>query len=144
MLLYFVMSSIVGTSRSAADFGRWQVWLERCDGGMAFLRILDELVPYYDSFTDCPSNLQPPLGPLIIQYTCITQSYLGGWDIPSATHSMHPLFMYASYHFSFHATPTALYNGDAVRKHSTCTIIQCSITHVNVTVREDSLAFFLF
>ena len=73
----------------------------------------------------CPSILQPPFGPLVIlQYTCITQSYLGGWDVPSATHSMHPLFMYAGYHLSFHTKTAALYNGDAVMKHWMCIITQ--------------------
>ena len=67
-----------------------------------------------------------------MQYTCITHLYLGGWDIPSATHSMHPLFMYVGYYLSFHTTPTALCNGDAVRKHSTCIIIHCPITQVQM------------
>jgi hypothetical protein len=40
--------------------------------------------------------------------------------------------MYAGYHLSFDATPTALYNGDAVRKHSTCIIIHCSVTQVRM------------
>jgi len=53
-----------------------------------------------------------------------------GWDIISATHSVHPLFMCVGY-LSFHTTPTALYNGDSVRNHSMCIIIiHCSITQV--------------
>ena len=77
--------------------------------------------------------LTAPLGPLVImQYTCITQSYLGGWDVPSATRSVHPLFMYVGYHLSFHTKPTALYNGDAVMKHSMCIIRHCPITQVRM------------
>jgi len=57
-----VPSSTLGTSKNASDFGRLQAWLDNCDGGTAFLRLLDELVLYYDSFTDdVPVSYSPLL-----------------------------------------------------------------------------------